>query len=57
MIHSKAPVTIVGGTVNVSRLHAAGAGEIVRPRRLMSASARPLNFTVLDRPRMARRNS
>jgi hypothetical protein len=28
------------------RLRAAGAGEIVRPRRLLGASGRPLNFTV-----------
>jgi hypothetical protein len=32
--------------VNGLRVRAAGAEEIVRPRRLVSASGRPLNFTV-----------
>jgi hypothetical protein len=32
--------------VNGQRDRAAGAEEIVRPRRLIGASGRPLNFTV-----------
>jgi hypothetical protein len=32
--------------VNGLWFRAAGAEEIVRPRRLMGASGRPLNFTV-----------
>ena len=31
-------------------LRASGAEEIVRPRRLIGASGRPLNFTVSFRP-------
>ena len=57
MIHSKAPCNNRWRDRERVEVTRRGAGEMVRPRRLISASARPLNFTVLDRPRMARRNS